>query len=311
MNILIPPKTMCWGDLIASVWAIEYIKTHLESSNIIFHDRSKEGRIRDSIKLPWVDIFEKNLRYDYMLCTHHNMSPVKYDPKSRKIFFCAHGLYFRFIEEDWYPTLNPTSAILRDFEKLDLPEKYSVIHHSWCCEKKRNRRSDFGDFVDDHKWITDENLFSTGTPFPETIDLQHLSAWTKQLVLINAERVYVSHSGFTAMTSMYRKRKNTFLIDYNENANLCPPPIACYTNVVIQDTHTRSILYALENSDSSDYYQECRKRAGRPLMSTGPLVPEFDLPKPAPEDYRPGILLERENCPVFSGYKQIYVDPRR
>jgi len=309
MDILIPPKTLCWGDLIASIWAIEYIKTHLKSSNIIFHDRSKEGRIRDSIKLPWVDIFGKNSHYDYMLCTHHNMSPVKYDPKPRKIFFCAHGLYFRFIEEDWYPTLNPTSDILREFERLDLPKKYSVIHHSFCCEKKRSKRSKFENFVEDHKWINDENLISTGTPFPEAVNLQHLGAWTKQLVLINAEKVYVSHSGFTGIAAMYRKRKNIFLIDYNENANLCPPPIACYTNVETRNSHVRSILYALENSDSGDYYQECRKRAGRPLMGTGPLVPEFDLPKPAPEDYRPGILLERENCPVYSGFQQIYTNP--
>jgi hypothetical protein len=309
MKILVPPKTMCWGDLIASVWAIEYIKTHLKDSTIIFNDRSKEGRIRDSVKLPWVDDFGTNSNHDYEVCTHHNLSPVNYSQKSRKIFFDTHGLYFRFIEENWYPTLNPTSAILRNFERLDLPKKYSVVHHSWCCEKKRNQRSEFEDFVDDHKWITDENLISTGTPFPKTTNLQHLCAWTKQLVLVNAEKVYVSHSGFTGITAMYRKRKNTFLIDYNENANLCPPPIACYTNVTIQNSHVRSILYALENSDSGDYYQECRRRAGRPLIGTGPLVPEFDLPKPAPEDYRAGILLERENCPVFSGYKQIYTNP--
>lgn len=310
MKIFVPSRTLCWGDLIASIWAIEYIKTHTDDSTITFNDRSKEGRIRDSLQLHWVDVFGEESHYDYMLCTHHKMIAKKYDPKPRKIFFDTHGLYFRFIEENWYPTFNPTKTTLLNFEKLDLPKKYSVIHHSWCCEKKRNQRQNFENFVKDHKWIKDENLVSTGTPFPEAINLKHLPAWTKQLVLINAENAYVSHSGFTALTAMYRKRKNTFLIDYNENANLCPPPIACYTNVKIQNSHVRSILYALENSDSGNYYQECRRRAGRPLIGTGPLVPEFDLPKPAPKNYRPGILLERENCPVFSGYKQIYIDPR-
>jgi len=265
---------------------------------IIFLGKSKEGHTQGCLKMPWVAAFHPT-HSDYLLCTHHNMSPIHY-PSGSKIFFDTHGIYYRFIEEDWFPTFDPTQGIVQEFSKLRLPKRYTVIHHSWCCEKQRNRYATFPEFVKAYEWIlkAEDVVISTGTPFPGCRNLQDLSAWTKQYVMLKADKVYGSHSGFTGMASMYRRRKNTFLIDYDSKANLKPPPIAAYSNVNVKNCNVRAMLYALETGviGSEDYFTECRKRAGRPLVGIGKLVPDFDYVPDlkVPDDYRPGILLGKD-----------------
>jgi len=264
----------------------------------------------------WVDEFidstaPQGKDYDYMLCTHHRHTIVKYPEPYKKIYFDTNGINLKFILEDWYPSFCPTKTLLKQFEKLNLPDEYDVIHYSPCCLGERNKYS-FEDFLKNYEWIWKDkkNVISTGKPMPGCVNLQKNAGIIKLYIMMKAKKIYTSLSGFTMIASMYRRRKESYLIDTHINYLNFGPPGACYTNVKLTGD-LKPVFYYLENHPFEDYFNLCQTEKRIFWPPTPPhhgIFPDFEITKDeSPPDYVPKkVYTDIENSPLPYNYKIEY-----
>lgn len=318
MKIYCPYKCVCWGDWITNFWAAEYIKQHLSGAIICIDEngQSYKPHTCDSSISEWADEFidstePYNLeKYDYMLCTHHRHAPyVKYDEPYKKIYFDAYGMVLKFVLEDWYPSFIPTKTLIKQFEKLDLPDEYNVIHYSKCGGNLRNKNS-FEDFLKIYKWIWENDKYTVSTGLfcsEKCIDLKKIPALLKFYVILKAKKIYTSLSGFTMIAAMLRKREHCYVIDVDpkiaENG-----VSACYTNIKMTGD-LRPVYYYLERNFPQNYFEWCQedKHRNNQNVWTG-CYPDFGVTKDeSPSNYVPKkVYLDIENCPLPYNYETEY-----
>lgn len=131
MNFHIPFKAICWGDNVASIWAGEYIKYCLSDAVVTGDFRNHEGNYLDWLVLPWCSGIHR-LSNSYIVATHHyHHRAIRYI-SGPLFYFDAHGMMFRFVVEDWYPSFIPNERLSRAFANLNLPDDYNVLHWSNC-----------------------------------------------------------------------------------------------------------------------------------------------------------------------------------
>ena len=309
MRIFCPYKCVAWGDCISNIWAAEYVSRHLPEAEIILDDSYSEGRFRTWNNMEWVSSFssieaspEIINQCDYVLCTHHRHFLAPYDEPLKKIYFDSHGIIPKFVLENWYPSFSPTKNIQKLYEGLNLPKQYIAIHHSPCVFKTRNRYT-WEEFVDKYKWIWTQNdlpVINTGTPIEGCVNLSKIQGILKIYVMIKAEKLYATQSGFTSIASMYRRRENSYLIDTDLTRVLekAPPSVSFGNCKPMGDL--RRIYYYLENLDFSDYYEVSRKTVFTWGGGLSTLYPWFKIPADVqpPQDYQhPKINLKIENAP--------------
>ena len=312
MKIYCPYKCAHWGDWIANFWVAEYIKKHLPDVEIHIDENGTGGykiHTVDSSISEWADELidstepYETSKYDYMLCTHHRHNAhVHYTEPYKKMYFDCSGLVLKFVLENWYPSFCATKTLIKQFEKLNLPDEYNVVHYSYCISTKRNKNS-FDDFLKLYEWIWKDNkTISTGLiPMPECVDLAKIPGLLKLYVMLKAKKIYGSHSGFTMIASMWRKREHSYLIDAKILEH--GPPIAAYTNVKLTGD-LKPVYYYLENHPPSDYYNWCQTDG---QLAQG-LYPNFKITKDeSPSDYIPKkVYTNIENCPLPYNYNIEY-----
>jgi len=256
-----------WGDWVCHLWAAELLSTlepTIEQSyDPTFYerpDRSQPSNLLDWIKVPWASSFSvldpvvASKRFDRILSTHHR-HVHKRDmyagvPSDRMLFFDAHGISFRCVTQGWYPGFIPTQRTLDEVAKLRLPEKYNVIHLNEPLNDCRYTTS-VREFISKHEkeitgWSSEIILVSTScsinVPGIHVIDASKLPGWLKIAVMIGANDVWGSHSGFTSIASMYRRGRNLrgvkLVNEYGISIlNMGPPPV-CYSNYIVSDPGT-------------------------------------------------------------------------
>ena len=319
MKILCPLKTLAWGDNIINLWVSEYIKQKLPTAEIEVNDVGRDWcsidkkfidiSHSDYININWADSIVKNnsaFNCEYILATHHRHD-LGYDEfvNFKKIYFDAHGIYLKFVKENWYPTFIPTNKVLDVFKSLNLPEEYNVIHHAGF--GSRNPFSVEHWLNNYNKLFEGNNIVSTGEYFENTIDCTHLSGWVKLYIMINAKNLYVSQSGFTSIASIYRKRKNTFLIGINRDVcHNMAPPIQSYGNVEF-DYDLKKAYFFMEKMKIIDYYKFCKSlQSCNHKHADMEVFPKFEGGD-YPLDFKPKeIYFEQENAPVSDLRTTIY-----
>lgn len=275
MKIYSCQQTSGWGDAIPKIWVLEYIKHHVPDAEIILCDNETECRISAAIKLDFAsEILDKDpdQTFDYSLHTHHRhwASTISDRPLrfGKPLYFDLHGFKFKMVKENWYPSFRPTNKLIEEYRALGLPEVYDC----WALSDDKtamNRNN-----IEAKQWIQtnlkselrDKNIpiVSTNEFVPASIDCTDLSGWLKIAVMIGARKLLCSQSGFTAIASMYRQRKNSWLVNYNpEIALLTGPPAVCYENcqVVISSEDWKNLYWTADNyADWHNYYPEWTHR---------------------------------------------------
>lgn len=294
-----------WGDFIGKLWVSEYIKTHKPDWEILFDDVVNVGKISDNIKIPWATITD-NFIGTHQILTHHrhwwvppSMNDIPDFKHGKPIFFDLHGLNVKMIMENWFPTFIPTDKVLHEFESLNLPKKYNVIHLNipdtrW----KRIKYTKDVSISSDEYWITtNENIGNLP-------NFKNINPWTKLYVLIKAQKVQCCHSGFTSIAACYRRRKNIFLIGYWYPHTLyMGPPAVSYTNVDFQTKNYEKLYYYADQSPIfSDYlsYIDSRKNDWVNTCQyedCGGFNQWEDISIPLNYEYEK-VSLNRENCLV-------------
>jgi hypothetical protein len=311
MKIFAPCKVSHWGDNINNLWAAEYIKYKRPEWEVMVEDRTPDQTLyRQHLKLDWIT---PTSEYTHLLCTHHrHVIKSEYNIPIPKIFFDSSGMTIRFIAENWYPSFIPQEELLQQFASLNLPEKYNVIHFSRCVARNGNgfrTCQDFNDFSNRyHRLTTDLPTVSTGKGYlmPNTIDLTTIPPMLKLYVMIRAENIFVSHSGFTAMAALYRRRVNSFVLDTNRNdiQNQLGPPIHSFSNVQFSCNMYKA-FYNMEQFHG-DYFKHCMDNEMATVFSfedANNIPNQFmqfpDTTAPIPNDFKPqAIYIDKENCPV-------------
>jgi hypothetical protein len=306
MRFYIPHKCRCWGDNITMIWAAEYIKNAMPDAEIIGTFLCPESSYTDWIDLPWVtqDFSHHGIILttgDLTVLTHHwhHKAVAYYEPKPY-FYFDAHGIFVKYCIYDCWPTFIPNETTLKAFEELNLPENYNVIHWTNC---RIRVKMTLDEALKKYPWVITENTVSTGLPITGCRDLSHLPGLLKQYVLIKAQKVYATHSGFTAIAAVYRKKKDTYLLAYDKDRMYgAGPPVVCYTNCEVK-ANLNAMHYALENGliEVGNYFDYCKSH--RDFSYDYPDTkgfPDFDYsPDPAPLDYKPKPLyFDMENNPV-------------
>lgn len=318
MIIYSPYKCGCWGDNIAGIWAAEYVKDKIPESLIIVDDTScNEGRQSRYLDMSWADciggITAKAIHYT--ISTHHRHHVVKYDD-SPKIFFDAHGLYLKFIYENWYPEFHPTYLTTKIFNNLKLPSEYNVLHLSKCAYGLRDKDS-LEEFVKSNSWLIKKNTICTGYAIDGCLNLPSLPGWVKLYVMLRAENFYASQSGFTSIAAIYRQRKNSYLINYNPKGKKMAPPIACYTNCEIKNLDKIPWMYYWLETINLDYEKYCKNDLSVSLpigmdIEDWParFFADFNkVPEAPPENFHPKkVYFNIENCPVPKNLEMNYLD---
>ncbi len=296
---------------------LEYIKHYVPEAKIILCDNETEDRISNAIKLPFADeILESDPDdriFDYSLNTHHRhwTSTIHGYPRKfgKPLYFDLHGFKLRMIAENWYPTLVASEKSIEAFNKLNLPK----IYDCWAMsdDKSAMKRHGLGTFewlsANFHKYYDGTPTVTTNHNIPtEDRDVGHLPGWLKIMVMFMARKLYCSQSGFTCIASIYRKRKDSFLMNYDPDiALLTGPPPVCYSNceAVINAHDWKNLYYAADNrTDWNDYYpkwthRDCSENYFKyNSQYEGLNMKSFEQ---APETYQPvSVSFIRENCLV-------------
>lgn len=294
-----------WGDFIGKLWVSEYIKFHKPDWEILFDDTLRNGKFSDNIKIPWVTLTDK-FEGEHQILTHHRhhwvpprMNDYPLFKDGKPIFFDLHGLNIKMIMENWFPTFIPTDKILKEFHDLNLPSKYSVLHlNKYDPRWKRTLPTYSISIPSDQYWIT------TNEPFSNLPNYKDLNPWTKLYILIKAQNIQCSHSGFTSIAACYRKRKNISLIGNNINHTLyMGPPAVSYSNVTFETSNYKKLYYYSDKSNMfSDYFNYIKSRS-HDWINTSQYEDcggfnDWDSIQ-VPEDYQyEKVSLTRENCLV-------------
>ena len=256
-----------WGDSIGRLWMTEYIRNLFKDVgvDIIIDDNETNGKWSEHINIDWARIGNE-IEVDeatYQLSTHHRHwwdIGSRLDLRLGKpLFFDLHGFVFKMVYENWYPTFNPKEQLEEAFKSLRLPEDGYIVVHLNDKSDSYNRVVDVD--VNQFTWgLEEHSIISTGKYIGKGMDLNHLHPWLKLMVMIKAEQFYCSQSGFTSIASIYRKRKESYLVGYNyPNALHLGPPAISYGNVEFRtDNYEKLKYWAGSKVDESfqieDYY---------------------------------------------------------
>lgn len=266
MKLYVPCLMTHWGDFIPSLWITEYIKNLDPNVQITFDptfyekpDRSKPSSMLEWINIPGETNFQRinklpeaSANFDKILATHHRhchkRSMYEGCNGDDLLYFDVHGFSYLCVTQNWYPTLKPSKKMLEEFNKLNLPNKYFALHINEPLNDMRFTTS-ARDYIDSNLKVILKSsqgmpLVSTSYPVPGSMDLSKLSGWLKIYVLIKSHEFWGSHSGFTSIASMYRKRVRSILVnEYGPGIyNAGPPPI-CYTNYSVSEPGSIGQLY--------------------------------------------------------------------
>ena len=275
-NCYVPHVCKMWGDWITALWAGELYSTLNKNHEIIMdptYQESPNNRkdIREYVKLPWVHKFEclsdvktATSKYDNVIATHHRhchkRSMYAGSDGNKLRYFDAHGLNYRFIQDQWFPTFHPSDRLLEEYAALKLPDDYAVIHlNDKHPTKELRNKLPFNELITGEPFnlIKDnphyEYVISTGVHIDNTVNLSNLSGWLKLYIMIKASICWSSHSGFTSIAAVYANDRPNFLVNANIPGcyNMGPPPIA-YSNHKITKG-SRNYLY--EVATSNEKYQ--------------------------------------------------------
>ena len=250
-----------WGDSIGRLWMTEYIRNLFKDVgvDIIIDDNETNGKWSEHINIDWARI-SNQIEVDeatYQLSTHHRHW---WDIGSRldlrlgqPLFFDLHGFVFKMVYENWYPTFNPKEQLEESFKNLNLTEGYIVFHLNDKSDSY-NRVVD----VDVDKYthgLSEDSIISTGKYIGFGTDLSDLHPWLKLMVMIKAQEFYCSQSGFTSIASIYRKRKESYLIGYNyPNVLHLGPPAISYGNVEFRTENYEKLYYWANRGDCTESF---------------------------------------------------------
>jgi hypothetical protein len=344
MHYYVPMITRNWGDRVTALWAAELLHNTCPEATISIDGtfaedkRSPAFHINEWFSMPWisqdVSISVANAcasqEFDGVVATHHRHYSInnRVEPKTRAsyvdvdgeklLFFDAHGLTYRMIRDDWYPTLIPTDKLLQAFEDLHLPQNYVVLHINDEMRDKRNvapARHFFKTHLGEIKSISSNcPLVTTAahldSDIAPSIDLARLPGVVKLYVIVRALHVITSFTGFTSIASTYRKRQRCMLVNNHEipSFNMGPPNIA-YSNCGIADPGSwQKLYYAVENGiiknvQGDAYLRRCEQRQWCQFETFD--FNDFDNIV-LPPDYRPRTFYEHiDNClvPLDAQYK--------
>lgn len=290
------------------------------SVDIIINDKYSEGNYDKYIQLKYAKIVHKNISIscnDYYISTHHRhdvekRGKVKFN--GTPIFFDNEGFIYTMIYFGFYPTFSPTKLLQDEFDNLNLPTSYDVVHFKIDHRNKFRTKNEF------YKKYT--KIFNNGIPiittdeaFDGTIDVKNVHGMLKLYILIKSRNVYTYQTGFTAMASLYRKRQNTFLIDTDMvcQKHMCPPIIA-YSNVNFTSASVFCVnYYDLHRSNNiENYYNHCLCGESNNNGSNNNMIfPFFSFPKNNNVDknnYKLKLYHKIENCPVPDDLKTELLD---
>ena len=290
-----------WGDFVGKIWAAEYIKSVHPDYEILFDDDYPiGGRLSDSMKLPWATVTKK-LAGEYQISTHHRhwwASRLTNPDYGKFIYFDAHGLIAKMIHEDWYPTFEPTDRLLEEFDKLNLPDIYDVVHINATDPRWQRVNYDQELNLDLH-----ENYISTNHNLGDERNLANIDPWLKMYVLIKARKLFCSHSGYPSMAAIWRKRKESYLVGYNYPRTIFQgPPALSYGNAHFEtDNYTKLYYYADKFVDWNHYMNfltDSKRKEDWINTSQYEGLDFYDWDKiNVPIDYKPQkVSLVRENC---------------
>ena len=270
MKIFSPPFRGAWGDSIGRLWMTEYIRNLFKDVgiDIVLCDYETSGNWSEQINIDWARI-SNEIEVDestYQLSTHHRHW---WDIGSRldlslgtPLFFDLHGFVFKMVYENWYPTFNPKEQLEEAFKNLNLTDNGYIVFHLNDKSDSYNRVVD----VDVNKYthgLNEDSIISTGKYIGFGTDLSDLHPWLKLMVMIKAQEFYCSQSGFTSIASIYRKRRESYLIGYNyPNALHLGPPAISYGNVEYRTDNYEKLYYWADNDrlngsiDWNNYHPE-------------------------------------------------------
>jgi hypothetical protein len=314
-----------WGDTICAHWSAELLKRAKPDYEVIIDPTYRETpnssprSILDYVTVPRSNGYEiidakqaLHYGYDRIIATHHRHCH-KRDMYAgidgdRMIYYDAHGISYRFVTTEEYPTFLPSDQLEEEFRKLNLPEQYVVLHvNDVPAEDVRH-------VMPAQRWLSENmssikkshqniDLVSTSIHADGTRKLSSLHGWLKLLVMVRASAMYVSHSGFTSIASLYRKRINSFLVNakYPGVLNMGPPPI-CYSNYHVIKGSDDALYAAIEgrkiaHASGSTYKRWCEQEWSRQWSSYSTLgVKDVQI---RPDGYRRKEFYDHvDNCLV-------------
>jgi hypothetical protein len=325
LKIAIHKTFECWGDQVIRLWIAEYIKQFLPNSYIILDDihlsrTNGPYHLINTIDLPFVDEIRElqgtrfsNLElsdFDGYISTHHRQwyesrRPIDLD---RVLFFDISGFDVKIINENWFPTFNPNEKLLEQYNSLHLPKDYDVIHINDPHEPWPRDLEYSSIWYEKNKNIfKDRQIVCTGK-YLDGLNMTNQYPWLKILIMIKANNVYGSQSGFTQIVSIYRKRINTFVINYNYPASLfLQPPIVAYSNSSFFSNNFKKLYWYADNCvTKQQYYNEMLPiNPGIDYWKTNSQYEHLNLFSfdkiIVSNDYKPlKVSFTRENCLVPS-----------
>jgi hypothetical protein len=218
----------------------------------------------------FLDQFPRYDDYDEVLVTHHNhhqtnkswASPFFFNFKPLGLLPpCKNLIYkkcFKFNYMDANADLlnilaegfRPTMPLLKDnvLNPLkNLPKKYISVQSRFVDTGPLGMNGALRNFYSKNDYIEFYNkyfrkiynkyklpIIFTSDYFKikdiEQINLSSLNFWSKIELHRRSQYSYVSHSGFGMIVSIYRNLKNTFLINFNEEARFRNPPVELFNN---------------------------------------------------------------------------------
>jgi hypothetical protein len=225
ISVYAPSVVKHWGDWIVTLWIAELLKKNNEEVQIEFNDLHIQSQTREWLKFPWANrIVRKPLKlaqqqYDYVLATHHRHSfkrTLYPDLDGGKLlYFDAHGIVYKMVTENFYPTFVPSDRLEQEYNDLKLPERYDVVHLNDIDPSVDGRHDKpLAQYLKNSS-IIDENKPTVSTSFhvPGTLNMSHIPAWLKLYVMIKSDSFWCSYTGFTSIASIYRCRNKSFIVN--------------------------------------------------------------------------------------------------
>jgi hypothetical protein len=275
----VPSLTPMWGDNITALWSAEFIRKHRPDADIVLDDSFCETGKRPVghnhsmwVKIPWASVRSHAMgsagkSFDRIVSTHHRHNLIINGglayatvPTHKLTYIDAHGIFFRMVTDNVYPTFLPTEMLLDRVSALKLPEQYVAIHVNDVLNDptRRNLQPARSYFESNASMLrvlaSNARIVTTGAPIDKSIvDSTHISnvpGWVKLAVLIGAQKNIVSMSGFTAISAAYRKRRDCTVVNHPviPSFNMGPPNL-CYSNYHIVDSGSLDELFYSIDTD--------------------------------------------------------------
>lgn len=315
ISVYAPSVVKHWGDWIVTLWIAELLKKNNEEIQIEFDDLHVQSQTREWIKFPWANrIVRKPLKlaqqqYDYVLATHHRHSfkrTLYPDLDGEKLlYFDAHGIVYKMVTENFYPTFVPSDRLEQEYNDLKLPERYDVVHLNDIDPIVDGRHDKpLAQYLKNSSFI-DENKLTVSTSFhvPGTLNMSHVPAWLKLYVMIKSDSFWCSYTGFTSIASIYRHRNKSFIVnEAGPGVFNLGPPIISYSNYEVSNPGSiNELYYAIDTDRIHDarghaYLKRCEEI--KRLWCQFETFDYVDFEKPNPNWARKHTYYDIENCAV-------------